>query len=200
MIRSIAVLVSAILLSSPRMPTTQAARYARALNAAAKEHDFDPLTAVAIIHFESRWRPNAISPDGEDYGLGQVRGRFLAACRDDADPVGAPSDACRAAKGALLHGETNIKRMASIITANRELCREKTGSAKVQQWLAGYAGLNFPSRGRWCQPGEKQWRVVAYRRELIAKLLPKPKRATKPKRVIAAKVSRGAAPAKRTAR
>ncbi|MEP7126725.1 MAG: hypothetical protein ABJE95_37695 [Byssovorax sp.] len=190
MIRSIPVLVSAILLSHPTMPKPEAARYATVLNQVALEHDFDPLTAVAIIHFETHWRPALISPDGEDYGLGQVRGRYLAACRSDEDPVGAPSAACQAAKSNLLDGAFNIRRMATIITANREMCRERTGTAWAPQWLAGYQGYNSPSNDRWCSPGDKTWRVLEYRKELMATLLPKPK----PR--VAAKSAPGKAPAK----
>ena len=67
MIRPLAVIVSAILLSRPTMPVTEAARYARVLNEEAQKHAFDPLTAVAIVHFESRWQPGRISPDGEGW-------------------------------------------------------------------------------------------------------------------------------------
>lgn len=176
MVRSIAVLVAAISMSRPGIPKSEAARYAATLNETAKKYDFDPLTAVAIIHFESRWLPNEISGDGEDYGLGQVRGRWMSACAADADPVGAPSESCRAAKASLLDGSTNIRRMATIIAANRELCREKTGTAKAFQWLAGYQGRNHPAEDLWCQPGDKTWRVLTYREELIAKLYPKPKK------------------------
>lgn len=188
MVRSIPLLVSAILMSRPSMPRVEAARYATVLDQVALEHDFDPLTAVAIIHFETHWYPTLISADGEDYGLGQVRGRYLSACRDDADPVGAPSAACQAAKANLLDGAFNIRRMATIITANREMCRERTGTALAPQWLAGYQGYNSPGSDRWCTPGEKTWRVLDYRKELIATLLPKPK--PKPKVRVA---TRGAA-------
>jgi hypothetical protein len=175
MVRSIPLLVSAILMSRPAMPKAEAARYATVLNEVALEHDFDPLTAVAIIHFETHWYPALISADGEDYGLGQVRARYLSACRDDADPVGAPSAACQAAKVNLLDGAFNIRRMATIITANREMCRERTGTALAPQWLAGYQGYSSPGNDRWCSPGEKTWRVLEYRKELIATLLPRPK-------------------------
>lgn len=192
MIRSIPVLVSAILLSHPTMPKPEAARYATVLNQVALEHDFDPLTAVAIIHFETHWRPTLISPDGEDYGLGQVRGRYLTACRGDEDPVGAPSAACQAAKANLLDGAFNIRRMAMIITANRAMCRERTGTAWAPQWLAGYQGYNSPSNDRWCSPGDKTWRVLEYRKELMSTLLPKPNAPAR----IAAKRAPGTAPAK----
>jgi hypothetical protein len=172
-IRPIAVIVSAILMSRPTMPPAEATRYAKLLDHEAREHDFDPLTAVAIIHFESRWRPTAVSPDGEDWGLGQIRARWLSGCRDDADPVRNPSPACRAAKNSLLVPEINIRRMASIITANRELCKERAGMGDLPHWLAGYEGLSQPARDVWCKPNAKTWQVVAYRKMLVAKLATK---------------------------
>ena len=163
---SVAVIVSAILLSRPEMPRDEATRYAEAIREMAKEQAIDPLTAVAIIHFETHFRPELVSPDGEDHGLGQVRARFVGACKDDADPVGAPSEACKAVKASLLDGVTNIRRMGFIIGANRDLCKDKTGSAKTSQWLAGYQGYNDPERGKWCKPGPKTWKVIGYAKEL----------------------------------
>jgi hypothetical protein len=179
LIRPIAVIVSAILMSRPTMPRAEAERYARVLQQEAVARAFDPLTGVAIVHFESRWHSGVVSADGEDYGLGQIRARFVGACRGDADPVRDPSPACRAAKAGLLSGENNIRRMAAIITANRELCKEKTGTAWFPQWLAGYEGLNSPSRDTWCAPNGRTWQVVEYQKKLVALLSPKPA----PKRV-----------------
>jgi hypothetical protein len=167
--RALQLIVSAILLSRPTMPAAEATRYAHVLQQEAVKRSFDPLTAVAIVHFETHWMPGLVSPDGEDYGLGQIRARWVGACRTDADPVNDPSDACRAVKASLLGGEVNLRRMAVIITANRELCKEKTGKADLPQWLAGYEGLNFPGRDRWCAPIAKTWQVVEYRKQLVAR-------------------------------
>jgi len=79
--------------------------------------------------------------------------------------------------------------MGSIIGANKDLCKEKTGTAKTHQWLAGYQGYGAPGRGQWCTPGEKTWMVLGYYNDLVAKLVPKPppkakaKPAPKPKPV-----------------
>jgi hypothetical protein len=176
LLRPIAILVAAMSLSRPTMPKGEAVRYAEALNKAATEASFDPLIAVAIVHFESHWTPNLISDDGEDYGLGQVRGRYLSACRDDADPLHEPSEACKEAKATLLDGVTNIRRMGGIIAANQQFCRDKVGAAFPAQWLAGYQGLNDLEHSRWCQPGEKTWRVLGYYEELLSKFSPKTKK------------------------
>ena len=175
MFRALQVIVSAILLSRPSMPLPEVRRYAHVLQEEAAKHAFDPLTVVAIVHFESRWSPGAVSPDGEDYGLGQVRARFWGACRGDADPVNDPSPACRATKATLLSGEHNLRRLSTIITANRELCKEKIGNADLPRWLAGYEGLNFPGRDRWCAPNSRTWQVVEYRKKLVETFAPKPR-------------------------
>jgi hypothetical protein len=169
--RAIKLIVSAILLSRPGMPAAEATRYAHVLQEEGIKRGFDPLSAVAIVHFETHWQPGLVSPDGEDYGLGQVRARYVGACRDDADPLNDPSEACRAVKASLLDGETNLRRMGVIITANRELCKEKTGTADFPQWLAGYEGLNFPGRDKWCAPIAKTFQVIAYRKQLVDTLV-----------------------------
>jgi hypothetical protein len=162
------------------MIPAEARRYAVVLQEEAAKHAFDPLTVVAIVHYETRWRPGLVSSDGEDYGLGQVRARFWGACRNDADPVHHPSPGCLATKASLLDGVTNLRRVATIITANRILCKEKVGSDNLPRWLAGYEGLNSPSRDRWCAPSELTWRVVDYRKTLVEMLVPKPKPAPIP--------------------
>lgn len=194
MIRPLAIIVSAILLSRPALPPAEVTRYAKLLDVEARKHDFDPLTAVAIIHFESRWQPGAVSPDGEDWGLGQIRARWLGACRGDADPVREPSEACMAAKQGLLVPENNLRRMSAIITANRELCKAKAGAGDLPHWLAGYAGLSKPSLDVWCQPGPRTWQVVAYRRMLVDTLVPK-----KPRPVVVARRSAAQKPAQKPA-
>lgn len=170
MLRPIAVIVSAIMMSRPQMPPAEAERYARVLQAEAREHDFDPLTGVAIIHFESAWQPRVVSQNLEDYGLAQIRARYIGACKQDADPLNAPSEECRAVKRALLEPEYNIRTMADLITNNRKHCKAKTGTAYFHQWLASYQGLNFPKQKRWCVPKKKTWAVVEYRKKLIREL------------------------------
>ena len=184
MVRSLALIILAIQLSRPSIPRQEAVHYAKVLQQEAKEHDFDPFTGVAIIHFESYWHPGVVSKDGEDYGLAQIRARYVRGCRGDEDPLGSPSAECQSAKARLLDGATNIRRMAALITANRELCKEKTGRVWFHEWLASYQGRNRPKEDKWCKPGEGTWRVVNYRKELIAKLVPgslKPKASPQPK-------------------
>jgi len=164
----------AIKRSNPGLSQKVRLLYARLVIKQAKRHDFDPFTAVAIAHSESRWRPGAISPDGEDYGLGQIRARFQLGCRDDADPVSHPDEDCRAAKARLLSPAYNLAMMGSAITAWRELCRDKkrgTGRpALFHRWLAGYGGMHRPKAGIRC--GQKKvrgrWKDLPLRPRLRA--------------------------------
>lgn len=171
MLRPLAVIMAAIYLSRPGIPYPEAERLAKVVQAEAKAESFDPLSVVAIVHFESGWYPVIISANGEDYGLGQIRARYIGACKQDEDPLNAPSVACLRVKASLLVGEENVRWIAKLITRNRQFCKKKTGTAWFSQWLASYQGLNFASEKRWCQPKEKTWRVVRYHKQLTRDLL-----------------------------
>ncbi len=163
------IIVAAIVLSRPDVAKEDATRWAEALQREAEAHDFDPFTGVAMIAKESGWHPEVISRSREDYGLGQIRARYVGACKQDRDPVHNPSPECRKVQEQLLDPEHNIEMVAELITRNRDFCRKKTGSAKFWQWLASYQGRNYPKRNKWCQPGQKTWEVIEYRRRLIDK-------------------------------
>ena len=187
MIRSIAVIAWAILLSNPALPKKQARAYAKTLQKTAKDHNFDPFSGIAIIHSESRWRQSVISPDGEDYGLGQIRARYVKGCRGDKDPVKHPSASCKAAKARLLDGHHNIRRLGVHITQWRKTCRRITKRpALFHRWLHGYGGMGRPRKGGgWThicgqRRTKRGWRdlpkrkairnILAHRRRLIHKL------------------------------
>ncbi len=170
-------------LSRPEIPKAEGLKYAEALNHLARESRIDPLLAVAIVHFESRWYPNRVSEDGEDYGLGQVRARYLAACRDEEDPVLAPGESCAAAKATLL----------------KAFCKEKIGSDGDPHWLAGYQGYNLPERQQWCKPGEKTQQVLEYHASLVERFFPKKKVVAKATPGKARGAGKGAPPAKEPA-
>lgn len=179
MLRPIPVIVAAILLSQPRMDPARARSYARTLQQEAVEHRFDPFTGVAIVHYESRWRAGAISRDGEDLGLAQVRARYVGACRKDPSPVRAPGRACRAVRGRLLEPHTSLRHMAAAITHWRRYCRRRTGRpALFARWLSGYQGYEgrpgvtcnqVRRRGRWrdLPAPSLTLRVMRYRRQLV---------------------------------
>lgn len=172
MFRPLPIIIAALLLSRPTMHRDEATLYATALQREAQEHDYDPFTGVALIHRESRWHPRAVSEDGEDHGLAQIRARYIGACRNDPDPVNAPSEACERVKRSLLNGAYNIRVMSTLITRNREFCKSKTGTARFGQWLASYEGRNYPGSDRWCQPAAGTQTVIQHRRALVAKFAP----------------------------
>ena len=170
MVRTLQAIVAAIQLSAPGVSDPDALRFAAALREQAKLHDFDPFTAVAVIHSESRFNYLAISPDGEDYGLGQIRARFIGACRSAESPVDHPSDECLSQKERLLVPEENIRIMAELITRHRQLCLRKVRSNKLPCWLASYQGRNDLQRKRFCKPAPETWKVVKYRDWIIRTL------------------------------
>jgi hypothetical protein len=154
-VRSIQVIVWAILQTQPQMSTATARGYAKVVQAEAKDHHFDPFTMVSMAHYESRWRAGV--GNGRCFGLVGVCATNYPVCQSDPQ-----SAACDAKKAELVVGSTNLRISAGIITANRKFCRRKTGSAKFHHWLASYQGLNSPSKGIWC--GQRKvrgrWRDV----------------------------------------
>lgn len=168
--RPLLAIIAAIELSQPNIEPDRAQVIATALQREAEQHDFDPLTGVSIIFHESGFDPSAISRSGEDYGLAQIRARYIGACKGTKDPVKHPTAACRREQQRLLDPAYNIKVMADLITQNREFCKSKVGSALFARWLASYQGRNYPKQNRWCQPGEGTWKVINYRKHLMREL------------------------------
>ncbi len=157
-------------MTQPAVVDEDAKSYAQVLQVEAKEHDFDPLTGVAIIFTESGFNPKAVSRSGEDYGLAQIRARYIGACIGTKDPVKNPTPACRKEKARLLDPAENIRIMADLITRNRKFCKKKVGSAKFHRWLASYQGRNHPRKKVWCRAGKGTWKVINLRSSLIRKL------------------------------
>ena len=163
-------ILAAIGLSEPDLPNDQAHAIATALQEEAKAHDFDPLTGVAIITHESGFRADAISRSGEDFGLAQIRARYIGACKKDPNPVKAPGKECKKVHAMLLDPVGNIRVMADLITQNRKFCKKKVGSARFERWLASYQGRNNARKKRWCHPGKGTWQVIQTRARLISQL------------------------------
>lgn len=171
MYRPLAAIAFAIRLAHPDVSESDAQRFAMSLQQVAQQHQFDPLTGVAIIHHESRFRPHAVSPNKEDYGLAQIRARYIGDCRKDRDPLRRPSPACVIEKQRLLDANANIRRMAELITYHRGLCKRKVGSADTSHWLASYQGRNDVRNQRWCVPAKGTYSVLAYRDRLLRELI-----------------------------
>ena len=185
MFRTIAAIALAIRIGHPEVSEEEALRYAKPLQAEAVKNDFDPLTGVAIIHRESRFHPRAVSRDGEDHGLAQVRARHIGACKKDKDPVRKPSAACRAVKESLLEPEENIRVMSQLITGHRKICKQKVGNASFLGWLASYQGSNSIKENRWCAASDGALTVARYRDRLIRELKKRDKEVEAADRAIA---------------
>ena len=165
MVRSVAVIAWAIGLSQPSLPQRSRVAYAKTVREVSKEHHIDPFTIVAIGWHESRWRSSVISRDGEDYGIMQIRARYVGGCR------GKPGDSesCKATKASLLNPHVNIRSAARHITEWRKTCRKLTGRpALFARWLHGYGGMGNLKRKIICgqQKLKGRWRDLPVRKKL----------------------------------
>jgi hypothetical protein len=93
--------------------------------------DPDPLTTIAIVTHESRWKLDAVSKDGQDFGLGQIEVRFLAPCFHPTSLL------CHALRRRLTTDRAfSLKTTIAIESTWRKACR----TTATAVWLAGYAG------------------------------------------------------------
>ena len=152
----VAAIVTMLLSLHPGMGREQAQRYA-ALLAPLR----DPAMVVTLVEHESRWRPAAESADGEDIGLGQIRARYVGACRHDPDPVHNPRRECLRVRESLRYGEYNLRLTIAVLTRWRKTCRKQTGRSWARDVLSGYAGLSRPSKRQWCGRAFRRGRWVA---------------------------------------
>lgn len=175
--RSAVVIALAINAANPSLPKPTVEAYARTIQKVCVKHACDPLTIVAMVEYESRFRASAVGVVGsEEYvGLGQIRLRNYPECR------GALGTAeCQARKAALLDGNANLRVIGSMITASRKYCRRATGrEALFARWLAVYQGIDWQRKttcnqkrikGRWVdQPLHRLTRKVIVRRAELAR-------------------------------
>lgn len=144
-------------------------KYTHTILTESRKRSIDPLLVVALVEHESHWRAGAISDDGEDFGLGQIRGRYEPACVKEFDPVGDPSTPCEEARMRLLDGSYNLKRTIATLAENRKLCRrilkQKVSQASL---LASYGGMNHPDEQVWCghRKAGRRWQELPVRKEL----------------------------------
>jgi len=146
------------------------------------KHGFCPYTEVSIIRYESRCNERLIHdnlPNEYSVGLGQINVIWHRDCKNGK----LKSPRCKVYIGMLMDGASNLRVTASMITANRKMCRDRTGQpALFARWLSSYGGYNN-SRGRkgvWCNMRKDRkglWRdvkvpthtrnVMNYRRYLV---------------------------------
>lgn len=125
----------AIRLIQPNMSVATAQVYTDTINKEAEKIDVSPLAIIGIIKHESDFKAGAISPDGEDYGLMQVRAKYYGG--------GGP---------ALLNPIVNIRAGAYIIKEDINMCRKFLHrEPQYQEWLACYTGSCIDAR-HMCKP------------------------------------------------
>jgi len=171
----------------PHLNPAKAKLWAGILQKQARERSFCPYTGIAIVWNETGRTCNETLTfkhhSGFYVGLGQINAYHRKACRDG----GLQSPGCRARIAELQNGAYNLRRMAASITANRKMCRKRTGhSALFARWLSSYQGFNNYARGGrsgvWCNMRKDRrgrWRdvkvpkltrkVMRYRRHLLRK-------------------------------
>lgn len=156
------IIAAAIALCAPSMPHAQRVQYAKVIVSEAPKARVAPFDIVALVDGESTWNSRVVSSDGEYYGLGQVRVRYLPACKSDLDPIGNPSSACQAAKVRLLEGTNNLRLTVQLAGKWRKICQKQTGRQDQAYWMSGYKGHSNPSRGMVCglQRTPKGWRPL----------------------------------------
>lgn len=140
----------AIQLSAPAMNNNTNAYYAKTIFKQQIKLGVDPLDVVAIAAHESHWNAKLISPDYEDYGLLQVRSRF----------VSMPA-------AYLLDGATNIRVGTAFILSAKNFCgKELKREATKQEWLSTYQGSK-----RRCKPSNLAFKVESYAKCIYDSLL-----------------------------
>jgi hypothetical protein len=125
----------AIHLIVPQLPTYLARSYAAAIAERIENYtpDISYLTYITIISHESKFNTNAISQDGMDWGLMQVRAKYY----------GAPATN-------LLNADANIRAGAYILRESERVCRRLLGREPgLEEILSLYTG-SLPS----CKPNK----------------------------------------------
>jgi Transglycosylase SLT domain len=126
MFREAAQILLAIQLSAPHStpPEPRLTVLATSIQQQADTVGVDPFVFVAIIAHESQWRERAISGDGLDYGLMQVRRLYYGA-----------------SPNLLLNGEINIKAGAYVIKKSIDFCRTYLKrEPTTAEWMSVYQG------------------------------------------------------------
>jgi hypothetical protein len=133
MIRELAQIIFAIHMSlSPFRPVSDAKvkQFATEIQKSAETTQVDPLIYVAIITHESGWDERAISQDGEDYGLMQVRGRHYNGGKHPEW---------------LLNPHVNLMAGSYVIQKSTDFCRRYLKrEPTLQEWMSVYQG-SLPS-------------------------------------------------------
>jgi hypothetical protein len=133
-LREIAQIILAIQLSTHNIPSVRAEHLAGVIQQQSDKIGIDGLIEVAIITHESQWNERAISPDGLDMGLMQIRSIHYGGNNSY-----------------LLDGDANIKVGSYLIKRSMDYCRKRLDrEPTTQEWLSTYQGSG--DAGFHCKP------------------------------------------------
>jgi len=177
----------AFLIACPALNPGKAKVWSRIVQKQAKQRRFCPYTEISIVKNETGSSCNerlVADRPGLEYsvGLGQINVIHHRAC-DTSKGGSMKSAGCQAYIGMLMDGASNLKVTASMITANRRMCRDRTGHpALFARWLSSYQGYNRrkgvlcnmrrDKRGRWRDVKTPKFtrKVMNYRHYLVRTL------------------------------
>lgn len=147
---SIAKLMFAISMSaSTKLPQVQVKSFAEAIQKQSIQTGINDLLFIAIAEHESHFYEGAISKDGFDVGLLQIRAKNVG------------GDIAR-----LLNGVENIRVGAYLLKLNRDFCEKQLGRAPEEiEWLSCYAG-QCTTKQNFCKPS-RMTRQIEYYRECL---------------------------------
>jgi hypothetical protein len=125
----------AILMIQSGMSEAQAQSYATTISIEAEKAEVSPLVMIGIIQHESEFKARAISKDGEDYGLLQIRARNYGGNKEW-----------------LLNATHNIRVGAYLIKKDIEFCERILHRKPLyQEWMACYTG-SCTDPQHYCKP------------------------------------------------
>lgn len=133
--------------------------YANVVYAQSVKLNQDPLITVAIMKHESKCYSGAVSQDGFDYGLMQIRAMYYKGPAVN-----------------LLNPWVNITVGSYWIQSSYEFCEKQLGREPLtQEYLSCFQGTcRSKKTGKWCQPTKMTDRVERYaiclQNNLIAKM------------------------------
>lgn len=134
--------------SQPKMGEGLRRSYAKILLSEGKKRKFDSFTAVAMVHFETRWNSKLVGGlNNACYGLGQTCAHIFKVCRDN----GYKSPECLKKMKPYLNGANALYALGRSITRWRKYCRRLTGRpALFHRWLFGYQGNAYRDKSKQC--------------------------------------------------
>jgi hypothetical protein len=134
----------AIQLIHPRISTPEAKRYAKTIDEQAIVSGVDPLSFVAVIERESKFSPWAVSEDGFDYGLMQVRSTYYPHPKEW-----------------LFNPIVNIRAGAYVVKTSVDACKKHLGrTPDVIEW---YSLFNGEGNKSFCRPTKRTRAVASFR-------------------------------------